>query len=228
MNIGRLGRVGRTVNTPRRYDNTRRRERAEETRRSILSAARILFTSQGYAATAIAQIAERADVSVDTVYTAVGRKPEIMRELVEVAISGQDRPVPAEERDYVLRIREAESAQEKITVYAESIAAIQTRLGPVFLALRDAASTDTDCRTLWTQVSERRRENMLRFAADLRATGELRQDLSDAAVADIVWSMNAPEYWELLVHRRGWTAEEFGAWLGDAWVRLLLSNPPER
>ena len=61
------------------------------------------------------------------------------------------------------------------------------------------------------------------FAADLRATGELRGDLTDDEVADIVWSMNATEYYSLLVHDRGWTPQRFGAHLADAWRRILLS-----
>jgi hypothetical protein len=60
------------------------------------------------------------------------------------------------------------------------------------------------------------------FAADLRATGELRPDLTDDDVADVVWSMNAVEYWVLLVHERGWTPDRFRRWLADAWIRLLL------
>jgi hypothetical protein len=62
------------------------------------------------------------------------------------------------------------------------------------------------------------------FAADLRATGELRADLSDDDVADIIWSMNAAEYWSLLVRQRGWKPERFTAFLADAWTRLLLSS----
>lgn len=61
------------------------------------------------------------------------------------------------------------------------------------------------------------------FAADLRATGELRADLTDHEVADIVWSMNAAEYRALLVDGCGWSAERFGTWLADAWTRLLLA-----
>ncbi len=61
------------------------------------------------------------------------------------------------------------------------------------------------------------------FAADLRATGELRTDLSDDEVADIVWSMNAVEFWVLLVDQRGWSPERFGEWLTDAWTRVLLA-----
>jgi hypothetical protein len=61
------------------------------------------------------------------------------------------------------------------------------------------------------------------FAADLRATGELRADLTDDEVADIVWSTNAAEFRALLVGERGWSAERFGTFLADAWSRVLLA-----
>jgi AcrR family transcriptional regulator len=196
----------------RAYHSPRRAEQAEATRQAVLLAARQLFVTKGYAGTTIADIAKHARVSPDTIYATVGRKPALLRELVETAISGTDRAVPAEERDYA------------ITIYARAITAIQERLAPVFLALRDAAITNQDCATLWTEISERRSRNMRALAATLRATGDLRDDLSDDQVADIVWSMNAAEYWDLLVRQRGWTPVEFASWLADAWSRLLLRN----
>ena len=102
---------------------------------------------------------------------------------------------------------------------------IQPRLAPVYLALRDAAATDPDSAATWREISDRRARNMRGFAADLRATGELRADLSDDELADIVWSMNGPEYWTLLVSDRGWSAEQFGHHLTDAWQRLFLADP---
>jgi hypothetical protein len=123
----------------------------------------------------------------------------------------------------VIRISVAASAREKITIYANAITGIQERMAPVFLALRDAASTDRECAALWAEIAERRATNMRLFAADLRATGELREDLSDDQVADIIWSMNAAEYWDLLVRQRAWTPDQFAAWLIDAWTRLLLT-----
>jgi hypothetical protein len=164
-------------------------------------------------------------VAVDTVYAAVGRKPALLREVVESSISGAAHAIPAAERDYVQRIEQATTAREKITVYSRAVAEIQGRLGPVYLALREAASTDADCRALWETVSARRASNMRTFVADLRSTGELRTDLTDDEMADIVWSMNGPEYWALLVHERGWTPERFSVWLADAWTRTLTAAP---
>ena len=78
----------------RGYHSPRRVEQAAVTRRAILAAARDLFTGSGYTATTVAQIASLARVSVDTVYATVGRKPELLRELVETSISGADQQSP--------------------------------------------------------------------------------------------------------------------------------------
>jgi len=207
----------------RRYHSPRRTEQAARTRHDVLVAARELLVEQGYAATTIADIARRAQVAVDTVYATVGRKPALLRELVETAISGTDEATPAEDRAYVIAIRAAETARDKITIYARAVTDMQQRMAPVFLALRDAAATDPASGALWTEISQRRAENMRLFAADLRATGEVRSDLTDAEVADIVWSMNAAEYWELLVTQRGWAPARFTDWLIDSWARLLLA-----
>src|SRR5664279_441214 len=214
--------VKRQPGAKRAYKSPRRAEQAAATRNAVLAAARELFVSNGYTATTVAEIAEHARVSADTVYASVGRKAALLRELVETAISGTEQSVPAEQRDYVVRIRLATSARDKITTYALAITGIQQRMGPVFLALRDAAATDKECASLWAEIAKRRAANMRTFAADLRTTGELRTDLSDDQVADIIWSMNAAEYWVLLVRERAWTADQFTAWLIDAWTRLLL------
>ena len=44
------------------------------------------------------------------------------------------------------------------------------------------------------RLADRRAANMRLFAADLRSTGELRDDLADNEVADLVWSTNAAEF----------------------------------
>lgn len=210
----------------RSYRSPQRAVQAAATRGAVLDAARELFVQRGYTTTTVTDIATAARVAVDTVYAAVGRKPDLLRELVETALSGTDHAVVARERDYVRAIRAASRAEEKIAIYAEAVATIHQRLAPIFLALRDAALTDEACARLWTEISERRAGNMREFAADLRATGQLRAGLTDDHVADVVWSMNAVEFWLLLVGQRGWTPQRFRDWLADAWNRLLLDAAP--
>jgi AcrR family transcriptional regulator len=209
----------------RSYSSPRRLEQAAATRREILAAARELFVADGYVSTTVAAIAARARVSVDTVYAAVGRKPALLRELVETAISGTDTPIPGAQRDYVSRMHDAASAREALALYAAAITGIQQRLAPVFLALRGAAATDPTCAALWAEIAERRARNMRALVADLRRLGDLRDDLTDDRIADIIWSMNSAEYWDLLVRERSWTPAEFETHLADAWIRLLVRSP---
>jgi AcrR family transcriptional regulator len=219
--------VAAPVNPPparRRYSSPQRAEGAAATRHQVLTAAGELFTGQGYAATSVAQVAARAGVAVDTVYASVGRKPALIRALVEAALSGTDDAVPGNQREYAQRIRATSGAREKLAVYAAAVAAIGARLAPVHRALAEAAVGDADCAALRRQVSERRAANMLVLAQDLRATGEVRPDLSDREVADVLWSTNSPEHHQLLVVERGWTSARFQEWLADSWSRSLLRD----
>ena len=208
----------------RRYDSTRREAKAALTRENVLEAALALFTSRGYAATTARDIATAAGVSLDTVYTSVGRKPEVMVLLMERAISGTDEAVPAEQRDYVRQIHAATTAADKIAVYAQALGQVQPRLAPLVHALSQAAATDPSCAALWRSIAERRRANMATFAADLRATGDVRTDLCDDDVADIIWSTNAPEYY-LLLAQQGWPPHRYAWLLTEMWTRLLLGPP---
>jgi AcrR family transcriptional regulator len=189
----------------------------------VLEAARDLFVRQGYLATTIADIAGEARVAVDTVYATVGRKPALLRAVIETAISGTDEAVPAEEREYVTRVRAAATATAKIEAYVAGLIQVQPRLAPVYLALRDAAATDPESAALRHEIRARRARNMRAFAADLRSTGELRGDLSDDDVADLVWSMNGPEYWSLLVLDRGWTPARYQQWVSESLTAQLLA-----
>ena len=209
----------------RRYASALRTAQAAATRHAVLEAARELFTEHGYAGTSIAAIAERADVAVDTVYAAAGRKPALLRELVETSLSGADQAVPAEQRDYVVRVRAASSAREKIAIYAAAVSEIGVRMAPIHRALAEAAVGDAACAALRAEISSRRSPAARRRRAACWPPGELRRDLPDDEVADIVWSMNAAEYRALLVGERGWSADRFGDWLADAWTRLLLTAP---
>lgn len=204
------------------YDSSSRKEAARITQESVLEAARNLFVEKGYAATTMPSIAQAAGVALDTVYATVGKKPALFRLLIERAISGKEGALPAEERDYVQAIRTEPDAAGKLRIYAAALRSIQERLAPLFRVLQGAAPLDAQLAALWKNISERRAKNMRLFAADLAATRRLRPHLSVAKVADILWTMNSPEFYILLVQERDWPVKEFEDWLVEAWVRLLL------
>jgi AcrR family transcriptional regulator len=205
----------------RAYDSSSRKAAALETRRSIIEAARRLFLERGYAGTTMQAIAEATGVALDTVYATVGKKPTLFRLLVETAISGRDEAVPALERDYVRAIQAEPDAAEKLRIYA-ALRNFQPRIAPLFQVLQAAAPLEPELDALWQEISQRRAANMRLFAMNLAETGRLRTGLSVPMAADIIWSMNSPEFFVLLTAQRGWSPEEFGHWLADAWIRLLL------
>ena len=51
----------------------------------------------------------------------------------------------------------------------------------------------------------------------------LRPGLGVARAADILWTLNHPDLYWLLVNERGWTPEQFEEWLGDALCSQLLA-----
>jgi AcrR family transcriptional regulator len=207
---------------PRRYDGSTRQTRSAATRQRIVDAARSLMLDRGYRATTIAAIAKEAGVHADSVYHLVGRKPAVIRELIEQALSGTDHEVAAEERAHVQAMRAEPDPGKKLAVYARAICATHQRLAPLFLALRDASSTEPEARQIWKDVSERRATNMRKLASELRDSGGLRPGLSIDEAADIIWATNSPELFVLLTVERGWSLTRFETWLADSWCRLLL------
>jgi AcrR family transcriptional regulator len=207
----------------RSYDNDRRTARSQDTKQRILEAARQLLMAKGYRATTVAQVARAAGVHHDTIYALVGRKPEILRELIEMAISGADGPVAPEEREYVQRMLAEPDPRQKLAIYASAMQAIQTRMAPLLLALRDASSTEPEAEQVWNVISERRAANMRRLVADL-GEGVLRPELSDDTAADIIWATASSEVFILLTTQRRWSLRQYEDWLYDTWCRLLLDT----
>ena len=142
--------------------------------------------------------------------------------VIDTVLGGGDEPVPAEQRDYVRAVRAEPTARGRIEIYAAAVARLVPRTATLQEALRKAGETDADCAQTWHRLVNRRAANMRLFAADLRSTGELRDDLTDQEVADLVWSTNAAEYW-LLLDQRGWTPARYEALLVDVWSRTLLA-----
>ena len=211
----------------RTYNATTRRAQSAATRQRIIDRARDLIVERGYRATTISAIAEQAEVNTATIYELVGRKPVLLRELVEQALSGTDHPIAGADRDYVAAIRDEPNAAAKLDIYARAVTQIQTRMAPLFLALRDASATEPEVADLWREISDRRAANMRLLVAELATTGQLRADLPHEDAADTIWATNSPELYVMLTSERAWNPDRFNQWLADTWRRLLLQDPTD-
>ena len=206
----------------RRYRSPLREGQAQATRRAILEAAGRLFIEDGYGATTIEAIAEAAGVSRATVFTSVGGKPVLLKTAYDVALVGDDEAVPLPERPRSRRIRAEPDAGRYLELYAELITEIAGRLAAIYEAVRGAAGSDPEVRAVWEKIQAERRIGAGNVVGDVVARKALRTDVDREAAADIVWVLNDPGLYHMLVQRRGWSPERFQAWLTEGLRSQLL------
>ncbi len=214
--------IGRRVNPPRRYDSRRRQEQARLTRLAVLDAARTLFLDLGYANTTMAAVAAHAGVSVETVYKAFRNKPGLVKAVFDVAIVGDDEPVPLMQREFVRRNIAEPDPRKKLLDYGEHLSQVAPRACPVQLVVRDAAVTDPGAAEVWEQLQTERLTGMTAFTTHLHDGDHLRDGVSLEEARDVLWAYTAVELWDLLVSQRGWTNERFGAWVAEQLIAALL------
>lgn len=178
----------------------------------MLDAAGRLFVQHGYAATTLAAVAAEAGVAVQTVYAAFAGKRQLLSELIDVTIAGDDEPVPMAERAFVAEIRAQSTVRGMLERYAVHLAAVHAREAAVMIALAGAATADEDAAVIWRKNEDERRAGMAMFAVDLAATGELRPDRTLDEVADVLWLAMDVRAYDWLVRRRGWPVERYLDW----------------
>jgi AcrR family transcriptional regulator len=206
----------------RRYDSSRRREQAATTRRDILDAAEGLFARDGYRSTTMAAIAVRAGVSARTVYVAFATKSGVLRALWNARLRGGDEEVPVAEREWYREVLDEAEPTRRLRLNARNSRAAKVRLGPVLDLVRDAASADDDISTLWDRIQSEYRDNQRAVLEPLHARSALREGLDLDRATDILWTVNHPSLWTLLVGARGWTPEEYEAWCAELACAQLL------
>lgn len=222
MKLYRIVDYAARVAVNRRYVSPRRQEQARQTRRAILDAAAKLFVDPGYAATPLTAVAAEAGVAVQTVYAVFGNKRQLLSDLVDVTLVGDDEQVAMAARSFVADIRALTGLRPRLARYARHLAETHARQVHVMLALAGAATADADAAAIWRKNLEDRRQGMGMFAADLAATGEVL--VSQERAADVLWLAQDIRNYDWLVRERGWPVERFERWFVDS-VAAVLSAP---
>lgn len=204
----------------RSYDASRRREQAQRTHAQIISAAKRLFLTHGYAATSISAIAVEAEASVESVYKMLGGKPRLVKAVFDADLAGEG-ALPSDEVARQLSMDERDP-YARLRCFGSLVAAIGPHVTPLALLVRDAAAINSELAEVWEQLSEERLERMTVHAERLWNDGHLRSDISVQDARDVLWSFASPEFYDLLVLRRGWDAAKYGCWIGEAYVDALL------
>jgi AcrR family transcriptional regulator len=212
----------RPVNPKRSYDSPRRREQAAATRREILMAAQRLFEEHGYSATTMAAVAAEAGVALKTVYAAFETKSGLLRALWNLLLRGDEADVPVMERAWYREVLDEPDPVRQLRLNARNARAVKTRIAGVLDVIRHAAQLDPDSEELWARIQSDFHDNQRAIVQSLHDRGALRPALDAEQAADILWTLNHPDVWQLLVAQRGWTPEQWEEWFGDAACRELL------
>src|SRR4051794_1515801 len=210
----------------RAYDSRLRLERAEVTRLAITAAAGRLFAERGYAATSIEEIAAAAGVGRATVFTSVGGKPELLKAAYRLAVRGRaNANTPLGQQARNRQISAEPDPYKLLAGYAGVMVEVGRRLSPLYEAVRAAAHADPEARELWHLITEERRTAATGIVRRLADRDALLQGLDRQSASDILWVLNDPGLYHMLVTQRRWTQRRFRSWLTTSMQAQLLEPP---
>jgi AcrR family transcriptional regulator len=212
----------------RSYNSSRRREQAAATRRDILEAAQRLFERQGYAATTMAAISAEAGVALKTVYLAFETKSGVLRALWNLLLRGDEAEAPVAERSWYREVVEEQDPQRQLRLNARNSRAAKTRIAGALKVIREAAPVDPEIGALWGRIQTEFHANQRAVVERLAERKALRPGLGVDRATDILWTLNHPDVWQLLVGERGWTPDQYEEWFGDTACAQLLGGSTHR
>jgi AcrR family transcriptional regulator len=198
-----------------------RRERSRRTRARIVHAAAQLFVENGYVATTIEAIAERAEVANQTVYYVFGTKAGVLTAVLEGSIVGDLDPVALADRQWVETLADVEDAAAAVDrLVAESVQVL-VRVAPIYRVLQHAAA-DPDVGGLLEETRRRRRLDQRRLIDVGVAQRGLRPGLDADTAADVYYALINEDVFESLTVDCGWEVEQFQQWATALLQQQLL------
>ena len=204
----------------RRYSTPKRDQRAAATRAAILAAAETLFLRDGYARTSMKAIAGQAGVAEKTMFLAFASKAALLRQVIQVAVGGDEAPIPLPERpDW--RALVAGPVDEVFDRFAARNASLMTRTAAIIALGEAAASADPELAEYRDQAHAATRANLRALAGELHRRGALGPGVSEQQAADTMYAVATDEGVFLrLTGECGWTPDRYAELI----ARTLRAN----
>jgi AcrR family transcriptional regulator len=208
----------------RAYVSAARSQQARHTRKRVIDAANRLFVEQGYATTTMRAIAAEAGVSIPTVELLFGTKAQLLHVVLDVAIAGDDEPVPMLSRAWADDAQSRDDVAEFLSAVAEVLREAQVRSAGIMLAAYEAATADPDIHVLVAD-RELQRERTAGWIVDgVLGRASLRVGLDRAAAIETVWMLMDPVVFSRLTRHRGWSPDRYATWFADSVAQLLITS----
>jgi AcrR family transcriptional regulator len=210
------------VKLKRPYESPRRREQAAATRLEILDAAQRLFERDGYAATTMAAIATEARVALKTVYVAFETKSGLLRAVWNARLRGGREDVPVAQQEIYRAVLEEPDPERQLRLNARNSTEGKLRIAALAEVIRSAAPLDADIQELWTRIGVEYHANQRAIIESIKKKNVLKPDLDVDRATDILWAINHPNTWQLLVTQRGWAPEQYEQWTTQTAITQLV------
>lgn len=208
---------------PRKYRSPLRNEQAAQTHQRILKSAATLFATTGYVGTSLAQIADHAGVSVETVKL-VGPKRSLILAAFESEFAGTDGATHIVESRRSLATGETSDGQAFLTALIEFIANSNRRMGALWPSLQNAAEVDDIVKAAFTEMQASRRAEFRLTIAAMAKRGLIGATQPEGELADALSFLLSPESYLQLVRDAGWSFDHYVDWLHRA-VRAAVLTP---
>jgi AcrR family transcriptional regulator len=200
----------------------RRERQAAETRREIVAAARRLFSEQGYAKTSVAQIAEAAGVSPQTIYDSLGSKAAIVKALNDLI--DEEGHVP----ELAGRIPLTEDPEELIAIAVSITRNINERCNDLLTAVMSGSSADPELLPVLHEGERRHREGIYGLTGRLEALGSLADGLDRRHASDVIALFTEIVVVRTLVNEYGWSYDQYDQWANETLRQLVLKSRTKR
>ena len=187
-----------------------------------------MFDERGYAGTTIRSVAERAGVSVPIVEALFGTKGRLLKAAIDVAIAGDDEPVPMLERDWATAATKATDVESLLSVLAGALAPAQARSAGLVVSVFEGAGADPELAGLAAQMSTQRATMATWVVARLTDLASLREEISEDEAVDTVFALMEPALFDRLTRQRSWTLARYQDWIGRSLRRLLVADLGQR
>lgn len=208
----------------RRYKSPRRAAQQRATRRAIVDAAARLFADGGYVGTSFDLVAEAAGVGRATVFAHFPTKAALLKEAYDVTLVGDDEQVPLFERPESVAVRAEPDPARFLEGYAAISTGVARRVSPIYEAIRGAAHADPEAAAVWRAIGAERRIGGGNVVGGVAGRKALRPGVDPERAADLVYALNDPGLYHLLVRERGWAHRAFTSWLAATLQRELLDR----
>lgn len=202
----------------RRYHSPRRRMQADQTRAAVLEAATRLFAERGWEGTGMRDVARSAAVSVETVYSTFGSKAQLLRSALDVAVVGDDAPVPLADRPVYAAISAGRTIRDRVEATARMAAVVNERTYRLTAAIRHGATVDATLAAVRADLEGQRRRAVADIASLITGRG------LDPGQVDELWVQSADQVYALLVDDCGWNRARYQSWLIDR-IEEIFDRP---